>query len=221
MTLTLRAGNIERLATHVCGQLSMLYPLSDPAADRALVMAALPSTLARVEVVVGAVHAFRAGHFDHLNTLQYASFLYLLGNEVWRAAPGDDMVDRLFGLNRMVSGLELFPAVDLPVPFFLSHALGAVLGNVEYGREIVVFQSVTVGRVGDRRPVIGDRVVLFAGASVTGSAQVGAGSVIAAGVQVHNLDVPPNSLVTQGHEGVEIRPLARDYHGLYYRAPTS
>lgn len=220
MTLTLRAGTVERLASHVCGQLSMLYPLSNLEADRAVVEGALPSTLARVEVIVETVHAFRPGYFDHLNTLQYASFLYLLGNEVWRATREADMVDRLFGLNRMVSGLELFPAVDLPVPFFLSHALGAVLGNVDYGRELVVFQSVTVGRVGDRRPVIGDRVVLFAGASVTGSAKIGSGSVVASGVQIHNLLVPPNSLVTQGPEGIVIRPLGRDYHALYFRAPT-
>lgn len=220
MTFTLRAGTVERLSSHVCGQLSMLYPLSDLEADRALIEAALPSTLKRVEVIVGSVHAFRPGYFDHLNTLQYASFLYLLGNEVWRVTPESDMVDRLFGLNRMVSGLELFPAVDLPVPFFLSHALGAVLGNVDYGREIVVFQNVTVGRVGNRRPMIGDRVVLFAGASVTGSAEIGADSVVASGVHVHNLVVPANSLVTQNHEGIGIQPLGRDYHGLYFRAPT-
>ncbi len=217
MALTLQAGTRDRLAQHVCGQLAMLYPLSEPENDRAVVDEVLQEALRRMEIIVDAVRGFQPGRFDHLNTLQYASFLYLLGNAVHRQFSGNDMIDRLFGLNRMVSGLELFPAVTLPEPFFLSHALGAVLGNVSYGRHLVFFQNVTVGRVGDRRPQLGDRVVLFAGAAVTGNAVIGEGSVVSAGVQVHNLVVPPGSLVSAGPDGVSITPLRRDYHELYFR----
>lgn len=217
MTLALAAGSTDRLTRHVCGQLAMLYPLSEPDEDRQRIGAALPAALDGMAAIVAGVHSFAANRFDHLNTLQYASFLYLLGHEVLRQDANCDAVDRLFGLNRMVSGLELHPAVDLPVPFFLSHGLGAVLGNVTYGRRLVVFQNVTVGRIGDRRPVLGDDIVLFAGAAVTGGSVVGAGSVVAAGVQVHNMTVPPTSLVTGGPDGPVVQPLRRDYHALYFR----
>ena len=219
MAITLRASTLDQLAHHICGQLAMLYPLSEPGRDRAVIDEILPEALRRMEVIVDSVHSFRPGHFDHLNTLQYASFLYLLGNVMHRVAAENDMVDRLFGLNKMVSGLELFPAVTLPEPFFLSHALGAILGNVIYGRRLVVFQNVTVGRVGDRRPRLGDGLVLFAGASVTGDAVIGDGSVIGAGVQVHNMTVPVGSLVSAGRGGPVITPLRRDYHSLYFRTP--
>lgn len=217
MELTLRAGSRDRLTRHVSGQLAMLYPLSEPADDARLIGTFVPKALRRMGSIVDAVHCFRPGYFDHLNTLQYASFLYLLGNEIWSAEPECDAVDRLFGLNRMVSGLELFPAVRLPEPFFLSHALGAVLGNVTYGRRLVIFQNVTVGRIGDSRPHLEDQVVLFAGASVTGSSIIGTGSVVAAATQVHNMVVPPASLVTTGPEGTRIQPLRRDYQSLYFR----
>lgn len=217
MALTLRAGSAEQLTRHVCGQLAMLYPLSEPADDRQRIGAALSAALDGMAAIVAGVHSFVPDHFDHLNTLQYASFLYLLGHEVRRQDAECDAVDRLFGLNRMVSGLELHPAVSLPTPFFLSHGLGAVLGNVAYGRRLVVFQNVTVGRIGDRRPILGDDIVLFAGAAVTGASAIGAGSVIGAGVQVHNMTVPPGSLVTAGPNGPVIQPLRRDYHALYFR----
>ncbi len=217
MEFNLRAGCSDRLVRHVCGQLTMLYPLSHPQEDSYVIGTVLPAVLRRMQMILSSVRSFSPDCFDHLNTLQYASFLYLLGNEIWQAKPDLDLVDRLFGLNRMVSGLELFPAVTLPEPFFLSHALGAVLGNVKYGSHLVVFQNVTVGRVGESRPEIGDRVVLFAGASVTGRSVIGAGSVVGAATQVHNLEVPPDSLVSGGPDGIMIRPLKRDYHALYFR----
>lgn len=218
MPLDLRAVTIDRLASHVVGQLTMLYPLSDAKSDNEIIMSHIPQALCRMGEIVESVNIFREEYFDHLNSLQYASFLYLLGNCVYRSIPESDMVDRLFGLNKMVSGIELFPAVNLPEPFFLSHALGTVLGNASYGRRLVIFQQVTVGRVGDRRPILGDRVILFVGASVTGSSVIGAGSVVGAGARVHNLHVPEKSLVTPGQDGVVITPLTRDYHSLYFRS---
>jgi len=216
-SLVLRCETETKLVRHVAGQLRVFYPLSDEVADRELIAQLMPAALARIAPIVAAVRSFTPGHFDHLNTLQYASFLYLLGNEACQWDRGSDIVDRLFGLNRALSGLELFPAVLMPEVFFLSHALGAVLGNATYGDRIVIFQNVTVGRVGENRPDIGPGVVLYPGASITGRCEIGANSVISAGVNVHNLTCPPGSLVKAGGSGVAIEPLQRDYLSIYYR----
>jgi len=200
----------------------MLYPLSSTEDDICSISIFIEESLSRMETIVNSVNNFKEGYFDHLNTLQYASFLYILGNNIFRSVKlfereKKDLLDRLFGLNRAVSGLDLYPSISLPEPFFLSHALGTVLGNVKYGRRLVIFHNVTVGRIGENRPSIEDDVILFPGSSVTGLSRIGAGSVISANTHVHNLEVPEMSLVSIDKGSISIKPLRRDYLSLYFR----
>lgn len=210
--LDLRIGSEAALVSYLARQLDFFGGVE---ADGALLEASVAKALTRFAAMAPRVRAFRAGWFDHLHSLQYASFLYLAGHAAWTIEPRSALVDRLFGLNKMLSALELHPAVELPGAFLLSHAIGAVLGAATYGEGLVVFQNVTVGRIGENRPHIGRDVVLFAGAAVTGRSVIGDGSVVAAGAQVHNLDVPPASLVRWTGEGAVVEPLKRAYHALY------
>lgn len=211
-TLELRIGSHDALAVYIGRQLDFFGGADE---DGALLRTAIAAALDRFEVLAARVNCFAADRFDHLHSLQYGSFLYLTARAAWLREPKSALVDRLFCLNKMVSTIELHPAVDLPGAFLLSHAIGAVLGAASYGEGLVVFQNVTVGRVGENRPTIGHDVVLYAGATVTGRATVGDGSVIAAGAQVHNLSVPPRSLVRPAGSSVVVEPLVRDYHSLY------
>lgn len=215
--LILRCRTREALCEHVCAQLRTIYPLSDTKADAERIHIVLNSALSRMVPIVTSIRAFTPGSFDHFNTLQYATFLYIIGNEVWKIAPKDDMVDRLFGLNKCLSGLEMFPSIAMPEIFFLSHALGAVLGAASYGNRLVVFQNVTVGRVGENRPHIGANTILFPGSTVTGNSLIGEGSVLSAGVHAHNLKCPPRSLVKLSPNGAEVTRLKRDYLSNYFR----
>ncbi len=211
-TLKLRIGSRDALAVYVRRQLDFFGGADG---DSALLHAAIDAALDRFAVLAERVNCFGTGHFDHLHSLQYGSFLYLAGRAAWLCEPKSALVDRLFCLNKMVSTIELHPAVDLPGAFLLSHAIGAVLGAASYDEGLVVFQNVTVGRIGENRPTIGRNVVLYAGATVTGRATVGDGSVIAAGAQVHNMSVPPRSMVRPTGGSVVVEPLVRDYHSLY------
>ncbi|WP_298674234.1 hypothetical protein [uncultured Sphingomonas sp.] len=225
MSLALRIESKERLVRHVCGQLSMFYPLSVLENDIHSISLFVEESLSRMAVIVNSVRNFKQGYFDHLNTLQYASFIYILGNTICKSKDNkklnedekSDLVDRLFGLNRAVSGLEIYPSTSLPEPFFLSHALGTILGNVQYGRGLVIFHNVTVGRIGENRPSVGDDVILFPGSSVTGRSTIGAGSVISANTHLHNVHIPEKSLVFSGNGKISIKNLDRDYLSLYFR----
>lgn len=80
--------------------------------------------------------------------------------------------------------------------FVLPHPGGIVLGSAEIGANVVVFQNVTLGaRAFDgtfnpgTRPVIGDGVVIGAGAVVLGPVVIGDGSTVAANSLV-TCDVP-------------------------------
>ena len=210
--LTLRIGSPADLYAYVSQQLAFFGGVES---DGPLLEQSKRQALAHFEAMAARVHAFRTGWFDHLHSLQYASFLYLAGRAVWRADPKSALVDRLFCLNKMLSTIELHPAVDLPGAFLLSHAIGTVLGAATYGEGLVVFQNVTVGRVGENRPQIGRDVVLFAGSTVTGRSVIGDCSVVAAGTNVHNVEVPPDSMVRQAGDRLAIETRRRDYHALY------
>ncbi len=216
--LSLRAGTPAALARYVATQLNNLFPDVGLDADIERLHSLVPCALERMRPILAAVRNFERDRFDHFHSLQYATFLYLLGNQDWHAHGSNAMADRLYGLNRTLSSLDLFYSVRMPEVFFLSHALCAVLGNATYGTNLVVFQGVTVGRVGDARPEIGANVVLYPGAQITGSARVGDACVVGAGVSLHGVTVPRDSVVLLDAEGRQvIRPRTKAYGSHYFR----
>jgi serine O-acetyltransferase len=217
--LGLRAGTGQRLLRFTAAQLNNLMPEDGLEADVAALEPLVPRALERMRPILAAVRNFDPDRFNHLNSLQYATYLYLLANEQWHQDPKTTLTDRLFCLNRALNCIDLFYVVPMPAVFFLSHGLGAVLGNASYGNRLVVFQGVTVGRVGDDRPVIGDNVVLFPGATVTGRSTIGDNVVIATGTRVHGLDVPPDTVVSSQGDKLVLKPRTRDYMAIYFRSP--
>ena len=215
MTIALAAGSVDALARYTAQQLNNLLPLHGLDADLAALMPLMDGTLERLRPILAAVRAFETDRFDHFNSLQYASWLYLLGNEEHRRKGNAQLAARLFCLNRALNALDLFYAVALPEVFFISHGLGAVLGNASYGERLVLFQNVTVGRVGEDRPRVGSNVVLYPGAVVTGKAVIGNNCVVAAGTVVHGVEQPDNTVAILRGGKLEFRPLGKDYSGVY------
>jgi serine O-acetyltransferase len=219
--LKLRAGNVRNLTHYVAMQLHAMFPNGGIGQDVEMMMAVMPRALERMRPILGAVRAFEPDIFNHFNSLQYATLLYLLGNEHWRADTSSLIADRLFCLNKALSAMDLFHGVEMPEVFFISHGVGAVIGNATYGNRLVFFQNVTVGRVGDHRPTIGENVVLFPGVTITGRSKIGNNSVVTAGASLHGISVPDNVVVMRSGTEFVFRPLKRDYSGLYLRPHTS
>lgn len=147
--------------------------------------------------------------FDHILRLS----LLPEGRPIWRMCFNPRTLPVV--LIRIVGALEASPAAGfaaafrllllwwfrVEVPrgckigpgFVLPHPGGIVLGSKKIGANVVVFQNVTLGArnydgVFDPgiRPVIGDNVVIGAGAVVVGAVKIGDGATVAA-----------NSLVTR------------------------
>jgi serine O-acetyltransferase len=83
--------------------------------------------------------------------------------------------------------------------FVLPHPGGIILGHARIGRDVVIFQNVTLGaRSFDphydlaTRPTLEDGVIVGAGAVVLGSVTIGAGGTVAANSLVTR-DVPPRA----------------------------
>ena len=216
--LTLRIGSQDALIAYVNRQLNQLFPDQGPEPDALALKDALPDALERMRLLLRGVRAFQTDYFDHFHSLQYASFLYLLGNTLWRDGRHRTLAERLYLLNRSLNALDFYCGIHLPPLFFISHGLGAVLGNAQFGNRLVIFQNVTVGRIGEQRPVLGENVILYPGATVTGDSVIGSHCVIGAGVVLHRKIVPDQTLVAL-QDGVPVfRPLTRDYAALYWKA---
>lgn len=212
--IDLRAGSPDRLCEYVVGQLAMFFPNQSLERDYAEVSQILIPSLEKMRPILSAVKIFKRDQFNHFHSLQYASFLYLLSVESAKLGM-IDLADRFFYLNKSLNCLDLYHQVKLGSVFFISHGIGSVLGNAVYGDRIVFFQNVTVGRVGNRRPTIGDNVILFPGSSVTGSSVVGNNCAIASGVAIHNTHVPDGTVAFKENGKLKFREATQNYIGLY------
>jgi len=217
--LRLRIGSIDTLTRYVATQVNNLFPDKGVDNDIEQIAGLVPKALERMLPILESVLNYTPGFFDHFNSLQYASFLYLLSNEQWLSNRDETILaERLFCLNKALNTIDLFYSVKMPEIFFLSHGHGVTLGNVTYGNRLVIFQNVTVGRVGSHRPCIGNNVVLYPGAVVTGKSVIGNGCVIGAGSVLHGVEIPDNTVAIMRFGELKLKPIGtRKYICLYLR----
>lgn len=134
--------------------------------------------------------------FDHLNGDQFAAFLYFYANTVWRETGDTELPTRLFYLNKILHGLDLYFAVAMPEVFRLVHPLGTVLGRAEYGDYLVVYQNCSVGAdEAGVYPRLGEGCILYSRSSVLGECRLGDNVVLAANSFLLNTDVPADTVV--------------------------
>ena len=107
------------------------------------------------------------------------------------------------------SGVDIHPAATIGRSFCIDHGTGIVIGETAIiGNDVKLYQGVTLGALSvskdkagtKRHPTIGDRVIIYANATVLGGdTTIGADSVIGGNVFLTN-SVPPGSLVYQTPE---------------------
>ncbi len=137
-----------------------------------------PAARSRLEVALTypGVHALWAHRFAHCLHPRHP----LLARIVSSAA-------------RVLTGVDIHPAASLGRRVFIDHAVGVVIGETAViGDDATLFHGVTLGGLGHtpgrRHPVVGDRVLIGAGATLLGpiivgdDARVGANSVVLADV---------------------------------------
>lgn len=107
----------------------------------------------------------------------------------------------LFLQNRisMVFDIDIHPAAKIGHSITLDHASGIVIGETAIvGNRVLMLHAVTLGtrgfERGDRHPIIGDDVIIGAGAKILGRITIGNGARVAAGSLVL-ADVAPDHTV--------------------------
>lgn len=132
--------------------------------------------------------------FNHLHGDQYAMFLYLAANTIYRKSGDTAICAKLFQLNRLLHGIDAFYEVELPDIFLFVHPLCTVLGRGQYANYFMVYQRCGIGSNRDVYPVMKEHVTLRPGSSILGNCTVEENCALAAGSLLIDLDLEKNSL---------------------------
>jgi serine O-acetyltransferase len=116
-------------------------------------------------------------------------------------ARGYRRIAKVFSLvNFMLFNLEVPARLAIGPGLVIPHPQGTVLGASKIGINATIFHQVTLGgKVADfeydaeKRPCVGDNVILSVGAKILGPVQLGDGCVIGANAVVLD-DVPPGAM---------------------------
>lgn len=141
--------------------------------------------------------------FSPYTTTQYTVFLYYFSNTVYRNEPSMLLLcDKLYYLNKMLNGLDLFYTVQMPESFMCEHPVGTVIGGGgTFGNGFLFYQNCTVGGFHifkENRivyPELGEYVRMFANSMIIGSCKIGDNVNIAARAMIKNENIPSNSTV--------------------------
>lgn len=152
-------------------------------------------------------------YFNPYHSVQYMIYLYYFANTIYQAGLGNILLcDKLYYLNKVLNGIDLFYAVKMPAFFMAEHPVGSVIGRAQIGEGFMFYQACTVGGFhlpndGIVYPLIGNNVKLYAGASVIGNCKIGNSVNIAAGTLVKNQDIPDCMNVFGQSPNLVIKPL--------------
>ncbi|MGP7794858.1 serine O-acetyltransferase EpsC [Sphingomonas sp. CLY1604] len=108
------------------------------------------------------------------------------------------------------TGIDIHPGATIGERFFIDHGTGVVIGETAIvGSGVRLYQHVTLGARSPlgaaqrsprtryaRHPIIGDDVVIYAGATILGPVTIGDGATIGGNVWLLG-DVPPGGVVVQ------------------------
>lgn len=169
----------------------------------------LDEALARLQVCINAVKTWAPDQFDYLHSSQYCTYLYFLSNTIWRDCGDTEVPTKLFLLNKMLNGLDLFYEINMPDIFFIGHSTGIVFAKASYSRYLVVYQNVTVGKNHGVAPTLDEGVILYPGCAVIGGCHIGKEALIAQGVSVISTDVAAGCIAFADAGGLIQKPSRR------------
>jgi len=101
-------------------------------------------------------------------------------------------------INKMLNGSEIFGHIEMPISFNIGHTIGIVIGRAQIGNHLLIQHNSTIGVWKNEVPRLGNRVMIFNGALISGNSTIGDNCVIGPGVRVVNTCVPRDTIVFQG-----------------------
>lgn len=120
-------------------------------------------------------------------------------------------------LNVVIFGIEVSPQVEIGGGLFLPHTVGTVIGAERIGNNCTIMQGVTLGSAepdlnfnASTRPIVGNHVLIGAGAKIIGRvlvgdhARIGANAVVLKDVPSYSVAVGVPATIVARHEPAEL-----------------
>lgn len=126
---------------------------------------------------------------------QWCISLYILSRTIYEGSKTSTLLcDKIYYLNRMMNGCDLFYEVELPRIFYLDHPLGAIIGRASIKNGFSFRQGCNVGHNKGIYPVIGENVKMLSNSRIIGDCNVGDNVILASGTVVMDQNIPSNSI---------------------------
>lgn len=154
--------------------------------------------------------------FDMFHSGQYSIFLYYLSNEIFKMG-NPDLANKVYYLNKVLHSVDWYYEIELPEVFGVEHPLNSVLGRATYKSGLFVYQGCTVGGNQGMYPSLGENVILFANSTILGNSNIGNNVLVSANTLIIDKDVPDNSLVFNGEDGLIIKKKDKKYIEKYIK----
>lgn len=157
--------------------------------------------------------------FNHLNSDQFSCLIYFLSHEAYLRSQ-TELAEKLFYLNKLMHGLDIFYSVKLPEIFLFVHPVGSVIGNASYSNYTAFYQNVTIGSDLDGiYPTFNGSTIFFSGSSVIGACEFGNNIILGARSFVLKKNIKDNCIVTGQHNiNLKIsknnKSIAKDFFGI-------
>lgn len=193
MQLDLKDTTRTGLLDYLGAQLANFFP-DGRSGMRQLLDGDLDEALDRLGRCINAAALWRENQFHYLHSEQNAVFLYYLANTIWRNREDENLCTKLFYLNKALNGFSCFYDNELPERFFIGHSVGIVLVRARYPEYFAIYQNCTVGRHGDKLPVMEDGLIMYPNSAIVGACHVRARTYVAQGASVINADTPGNAV---------------------------
>ena len=133
--------------------------------------------------------------FNHLNSDHMVIFLYFLSNTIWNELKTETIPTKLFYLNKIMHGIDLFYSIKMPDIFMVVHPLGTVIGKANYKNYLVIYQNCTIGSSSGNYPTIGEKVILYSKVSILGKSKILNNVIVSSNSFLMNSLIPKNSIV--------------------------
>ena len=209
MHLDLKDTSRTGLLDYLTAQLNSFFP--DGKGDvRQTLDGDLDEALDRLCRCINSVALWRENQFHYLHSEQNAVFLYYLANTVWRNRQNANVCTKLFYLNKTLNGFSCFYDNELPERFFIGHSVGIVLVRARYPEYFAIYQNCTVGRHGDKLPVMEEGLIMYPNSAIVGDCHVRARTTVAQGTSIINADTPGNAIAFSNGGKLEFRTPKQD-----------
>lgn len=84
-------------------------------------------------------------YLSPFHTGKYAILLYYLSRELFIWDGNGERAEKIYYLNKILHGIDIFYEVNMPAIWGVEHPLGSVMGRATYGDRFYFYQGCTVG----------------------------------------------------------------------------